>query len=262
MGGLTSAQLCSLACQTAGTPGWTPQAGQILNSILSDLCQTYELDVCRGTFNVNFNAGIVESAVYPNVVAGAGPFALPSDWLRAIRDDVMWFNQGVPYPMIPVDLAEFDWYVQQAGNQAYPYLFATDVSQNPPVFVVWPGASGAYPVMARYRRQMPDIGSGIAPTNGAWWNPGTATPDTSTVVPWFPNQQYLLTRLSGELMRLADDPRYEKYLGDGPSGAVGILRRVLTLINDDSNRAQRVTLDRRRFGRPFNRLPNTKKVGF
>ena len=260
--GLSSAQICSLALQTAHTPGWTAQAGQLLNSILADLCQTYDFAICRGTVSFTFATGLNASAEFPNIVAGSGVYTLPTDYLRACKDEVMWFNQGVPYPMISCDLAEFDWMVQQSGNQAYPYLYTTDMSQSPPLAVVWPGASGAYPVMVRYQRQMADIGSGVAPVNGNTWNPGTTAPESAPVVPWFPNQQYLLTRLSGELMRIADDPRFSAFLGDGASGAEGILRKYLLLKDDYSNRAKRVTLDRRRFSRPFSQLPDTKRVGF
>lgn len=259
---LTSQQIVSLACQAASLPGFTSQAGQWLNVILQELCQTYDLDVNRGTFNFNFNVGLTSSTIYPNMTAGGGPYTLPSDWLRAIRDEVMWFNQGVPYPMIACDIGEFDAMVQQAGNQAYPYLFATDLSQSPPLAVIWPGASGAFQAMARYYRQQPDIGSGTAPVNGNSWSPGSTPPESSSVIPWFPNSEYLLLRLTGEIMRLNADPRADSFLADTPTGAIGVLRRFLNLKDDSSNRAKRVTLDRRRFGRPWNRLPDSKKVGF
>lgn len=263
--GLTSAQIVQIACQVGRGPGFTMQAGQLLNSILADLCQTYDFAIARGTVSFTFTTGLTPSGEFPNLVAGAGVYTLPTDYLRAVRDEVMWFNQGVPYPLIPVDLAEFDWQVQQAGNQAYPYLWATDMSQSPPLAVVWPGASGAYPVMVRYQRQMADIGSGIAPVNGNTWNPGTNPPESATVVPWFHNQRYLLKQLSGMVMELTNDPRAQTFLGDGdPSnpGAQSILRHYLLLKDDSSNRAQRVTLDRRRFSRGFYNLPDTKRVGF
>ncbi|MDE2469775.1 MAG: hypothetical protein KGL35_13815, partial [Bradyrhizobium sp.] len=240
MGGLTSQQLITIALQTARVPGWTAQAGQLLNSILSDLCQTYDLDVAKGTFSFNFNVGLISSAEFPNMQAGSGPYTLPATYLRAVRDEVMWFNQGVPYPLIPIDLSEFDWQVQQAGNQAYPYLWATDMSQTPPVGIVWPGASGAFPCMVRYYQQMPDIGSGGTSANG--WSAGTAAPEVSSVVPWFPNQRYLLKQLSGMLMELADDTRAQTFLGDGDPnnpGAQAILRHYLMLRDDNSNRAKR-----------------------
>jgi len=61
---------------------------------------------------------------------------LPVDYLRVSgssgsqgsQRSTFWYLNGVPYPMVPVDLAEFDMQVQQAGLQSYPWLWATDMS--------------------------------------------------------------------------------------------------------------------------------------
>lgn len=246
---LTAAQIVALANQDASTQGYTSQAGELLNVVLQELCQTYNLVAARGTFVLTFNPGqATDPALYPNVSQGAGPYELPADFLRMVDDkDATWYNNGVPYPMIPCDLSEYDNLVQQAGQQSYPYIFATDPSQSPPNLLVWPPPSGAYTCLIRYYRQMPDI----------------ATPETSSTVPWFPNTQYLRTRLAGEMMKIADDDRWERFLGDGPSGAQGILNRFLKLEGDRSDRAQTVKLDRRKFGGGnFSNLPNTKSVGW
>lgn len=249
---LSSSQIISLACMDAKAPGYTDQAADLLNMILSDLCETYDLDVARGTYTFNFQPGLITTSTYPNITPGGGPYPLPADFLRMTTDkSAIWFLQGVPYPMIACDLEEYDNFVQQAGLQSYPYIAATDMSTAPPNgpaanLVVWPPASGAYPVQIRYFRQMPDI------SNAA----------TASTVPWFPNQAYLRTRLAGELMRITDDNRYKEFLGDGPEGAQGILRRYLRLKDDSTDRAQMVTLDRRLFGNHFNALPNTKVVGW
>lgn len=255
---LTAAQICTIAIQTAkagsltasGTgTGFTLQAGQLLNSILSDLCQTYDFALARGTYTFNFNTTQQTSAEFPNIGPGCGPYPLPADFLRFNIDEAIWFLQGVPYPMVPIDISEYDWQVQQVGNQAFPYLFATDMSQSPPLLVVWPGASGGFQCMTRYQRQMPDITS----------------PESSATVPWFPNQRYLLKQLSGMLMELTDDERAQTFLGDGDPnnpGAQSILRKYLELKDDQSNRAKKVHLDRRRFGAGWSRLPNTKTLGW
>lgn len=242
---LTCQQLVTLACQAAKAPGYVSQAGQLLNAILQDLAQTYDFDTAKGFFTFNFNPSLI-TTVNPNVVPGGGPYNLPADYLRADINDVFWTNQGVPYPMIAVDIAEFDWTVQQAGNNAYPYLFAVDMSLSPPGMYVWPAPSGAFLVTVRYRRQMTDI----------------ATPETSSVVPWFPNSTYLFTRLSGEMMKIVNDDRWKEFLGDGAQGAEGILRKYLQLKDDSSDRAQTVKKDRRRFSSNFSGLKNTKQVGW
>lgn len=249
---LTAAQIVTLACQVAKCPGYVSQAGQMLNAILADLSQTYDFEVARGTFYFNFQPGLI--APVGNSIFGSGPYPLPADYLRAQKDGVFWTLLGVPYFMVSCDISEFDQQVQQAGVQSYPYMYATDLSlsdetQNndaTPVMYVYSPPSGAYPVTVRYYRQMPDI----------------VTPETSATVPWFPNQQYLITRLAGELMQITADDRVTQFLGDGPAGAQGILRRYLELKDDRTSRAQRVTLDRRRFGRNWSRLPTTKTVGW
>lgn len=242
---LTAAQIVTQSCAMASTPGYTALAGQLLNAILRELCQTYDFDVARGSTTFNFNLSI-SSGSYPNFRPGTGPYPLPSDYLRADPGDVFWTLLGVPYPMINLSLDEMDMTVQSAGLQAYPYWYATDMSQSPPVMFVYPPPSGAFPVYVRYRRQMPDI----------------STPESSSAVPWFPHQTYLLTRLAGELMKISDDSRWENFLGEGPSGAQGMLDRYLKLKDDKEARAESVKLDRRRFGTPFNTLRNTKVVGW
>ena len=51
---LTAAQIVTLACQIAKTQGMTAQAGQKLNAILQELCQTYDLSAARLTTTFNF----------------------------------------------------------------------------------------------------------------------------------------------------------------------------------------------------------------
>jgi len=260
---LTSAQIVTLACSTAKCPNFTSQGGQLLNAILQDLCQTYDFALARGTFTFNFNTSALTSTEFPNIAAGCGPYSLPSDFLRFLKDEAVWYLNGVPYPMIAIDISEYDWQIQQAGNQSFPYLFATDVSRSPPLLVVWPGASGAFQCMTRYQSQMPDIGSGVTAATG--WVSGSTAPESSSIVPWFPNQTYLLKELSGRLMELTDDDRAQTFRGDGDGnnpGAQAILRKFLMLANDDSNRAKRVTLDRRRFGAGWSTLPSTKSIGW
>lgn len=234
---LSAAQLITLATQTAKCPSFTSQAGAFLNLILSDLCQDYDFAVARGTINFNFNSSAGQNQ---------GPYTLPADWLRANRNDVFYSIQGVQYVMIAFALAEFDACVEQPGLAAYPENYAVDNSPigagGAPLMYVWPPAGGSYAVTARYFRQMPDI----------------ATPETSAAVPWFPNQTYLRTRLTGELMQLVNDDRAELFLKD----AQAILDRYLKL-KDDADVAKRVSLDRRFFGgNRWNLLPNTKTIGF
>lgn len=252
---LSAQQICADAAALAKIPGAVAKAGRVLNTVLSELCQTYDFEIASGTYYFNFDPGL--TALIGNSIFGSGPYPLPADFLRCKDgESVFWTNQGVPYPLIPIDLAEFDMAVQQAGLQSYPYWFCTDVSiadatqqdvvGTTAVAYVYAPPSGAYPVTVRYQKQMPDI----------------VTPETSTTVPWFPNTNYLVNRVAGEIMRLTDDDRWEKFLGDGPAGAEGILRKYLMMKDNKTNRAQTVKMDRRYFGSSISGLPNTKQVGW
>ena len=255
---LSSAQIIALAVQDARVPGMTAQAGQIMNMVLADLCQDYDFSVARNTYQFNFNAGQINSGgqAYQN---------FPADYLRGIRNECFYVISGVPYPMIPLDLNEFDMLVQQAGLQNFPVFFTVDMARNGstnspvvgvpgtlgvPVALFWMIPSGNYPATVRYYAQMPDI----------------ATPETSSTVPWFPNQAYLRRRIAGELMALSDDERMPSFLSSDadmhPNGAGVILRHYLQMKDDKENRVQQVKLDRRRFGESFDRLRNTKLIGW
>lgn len=253
---LTAAQICALSRQDARCPGFTSQSGQLLNMILSDLCQNYDFDVTKQTFQFNFNGALINSngQAYQN---------LPANYLRGIRNESFYIISGVPYPMIPCDLEEFDMLVEQAGLANFPVFYATDMSlsgvvNSPtgvggaavPVMLIWQVPSGAYPVTVRYYSQMPDI----------------ATPETSAVVPWFPNGAYLRTELSGRLMQLTDDERADAFLSADedrhPQGAGVLLRRFLIMKDDRGTRTRTVQLDRRKFGSAYDRLRSTKTIGW
>src|SRR5712671_3543491 len=142
---LTSAQIVTLALQDADVPGFTSQAGQLFNSILQELCQTYDFDVTKKTFSFNFNPSQLNgnNQAFQN---------LPADYLRGVRNECFYIISGVPYPMIPFDLAEIDMMVQTAGLSNFPVYFATDMSFNGmvnngtlgvPVALFWMPPSGA-----------------------------------------------------------------------------------------------------------------------
>jgi len=241
---LTAAQICTIARQEAKCPGFTSQSGQLLNAVLQDLCQDYDLDQCRKTFNFMFNSAVGN---------GSGPYTLPADYLRTEvidgKDNFYYVINGVPYPLIQETLAEYNWQVQTPGFQSYPYNYATNLDTSPPQLFVWPPASGSYNSFLNYFSLMPDI----------------ATPETSNTVPWFPNTQFLIRSLAGRLMGLTGDDRQTAYLGDGeqfPLGAGTLLKSYLMNAKDREGAVATVGLDRRRFGRAFDRLKNTKQIGW
>jgi hypothetical protein len=239
----TSAQIVTLATQIAKVPGFTSQAGQFLNKILEDLCLDYDLEVARSVATFTFNGNY-------------GPYPLSpttGTYLRARKGMVFYTYSGVPYFPNPIDLAEFDALVQIQNND-FPRVFTTDMaglsSYGTPNMFFWPAPSIVVPVTVRCYVLMPDI----------------TTPETSSTIPWFPNQNYLITELSGRLCQLAGDDRWEAFLSDNeethPGGSKVLLRKYLQMKDDPEGKTDFVSLDRRRFGQDFNRLPNTKNIGW
>lgn len=239
--GLSCQQLVILAAQIAQAPGFTSQAGQFLNLILQEIAQDYNVAQDQGFLTLTFTASPLTATVNSaNVVAGSGPYALPADFLRMDRGDFWWQLGGINYFPTPMDISEFDALVQQPGFTTYPTVFAIDTSTTPYGLYIWPSSSGAYQAFGRYRRQMSDV----------------TTPETSATVPWFPQQMYLVNRLAAELMSLTGDQRRGEFLRDCRT----MLAKFLDQEGNNSDRAATVSLDRRRFGRKWNYLPNTKAV--
>ena len=244
---LQAQQIVSLACQIAKCPGYTTQAGQFLNNRLQSLAQDYDFDVIRKTYNFNFNT----SATGLGYAAGCGPNPMPSDFLRAHKKGALYMISQVPYTMVGVKQSEFDQFVQQAGNASYPSMFYVDVSPlgsgGVANLYVWAPASGAYPATVRYNPIMPDI----------------VTPASSTDVPWFPNSQYLIDAVASDLMGITNDDRREPGRSFSPQAVEETLRLYLKMKDDPETAVKRVGLDPRRFGNQnWNRLPNTKRIGW
>lgn len=258
---LTSAQIIARACGIAKVPGWTQQAGQYMIAALAELCETYDWEATKYSFNGVLNPGVSDVAD-PNIVSGQGPNPLPATYLRMVPKTFVYLFSGVPYPLTNWDDADFDQQVQQVGIASLARNYITDLSvPNAPVFFIYPPTNGAYPYRGRCHVRMPDIGSSAA-ASVTGWIPGAAPPETSNVVPWFPNTTYLINRTAGDLMRESGDQRWEKFLGknrDG-TGAQDILDRLLQMVDDKQSRAQKITLDRRTFRPNQQGLPDTKNI--
>jgi hypothetical protein len=249
MSQLQAQQIVALATQIAKCPGFTSQAGQFLNATLQDLCQDYDLEAALGSYIFSFNSAAGQ---------GSGPYTLPVDYLRTRvtdgKDDFFYTIQGVPYPLIQCTKAEYDWMVQTPGFQNFPQFYATDLSPisagAPPQLFVWPPSSGSFPCIMRYWRLMPDI----------------VTPETSAIAPWFTNTDILITSVAGRLMGLTGDERYEAYTSEDaerhPTSWKAKLGAYLKNVRDREGAVSTVGRDRRRFGRSFDTLKNTKLIGW
>lgn len=238
---LTAAQIVAQCCQNANAPGFTVQASNLLNVILQEICQNYDTSASLKTFQFNLPTSVD--------AFGRATMNFPADYLRGKRGSCWYYIQGVPYALIPLDLDEMDMMVVSPGLQNFPQSFAVDTSKAPPLAYFWMPPSGAFSAFVRYQALMPDI---PVPADGT--------------IPWFPNQNYLITRLTGELCKITDDERHENLLGNNdektPGGAGVLLRNYLTMTGDNENRSKTVKLDRRRFGSSFDRLRNTKQIGW
>lgn len=238
---MTSSQIIALACQRAKVPGMIVQAGQMLNMILQELAQTYDIPTTLFTVNMT-----ISSTATPN--GGVGPYSLPANYLRMAVDELTYTISAIPYLMTQITLAQMDIQINVQGAADFPNRFATDVSVNNPVpyLYVYPPPNQVIPLMLRYWGTQPDI----------------ATPETSAVIPWFPFQSYLNTRLLGELYALNAKPELAQlYLGDTPVGAAGQLRRWLQLQGDREMTGSQVVLDRRYFGSGGQTYPPSKVTG-
>jgi hypothetical protein len=162
---LTFGQIAAIAREAAHSPAKVAQSYALLNAILSDLCQERDFAEARGQFLFDFTPNrqflntrqqgsgsrwgsmfwgqdtwggsqTAAPSVWPGVQFGSGPYSMPVDYLRlsgssgarGAQKSFIWWLNGVPYPVIPVDLAEFDMQVQLTGIQAYVWLGATDMS--------------------------------------------------------------------------------------------------------------------------------------
>lgn len=229
--------LVSLACQICNCPGRIIQAGQLLNMILSDLAQTYDMDTVRKTTTLN----IGPQATIPY------PYPLPSDYLRYY--DVFYLVDGEPFYLNPKELKDFDALFTGDGIDNYPEWFATDMAVSPggapavaPSMYFYPPPAIPLAVTLRYRPQTTEI----------------VSPENSATIPWYPNQLSLLKMLCLQVGDAAggDDrsPRWEREVENR-------MRKYLAMDDDKGGFAQTVKLDPGTFRNRGN-LPPSKKTGF
>ena len=135
MPGLQAQEIVRIALRIAKAPNYTQDANSLLNAILAELCQEQDFDAAKQAFNFTFS-GATTPIGNLNAQLASGPFKLPVDYLRAKFGDVLYFPNGLanfPLKLTPIDLAEFDALVQQAGFQNFPVYWATDMSAASPM---------------------------------------------------------------------------------------------------------------------------------
>lgn len=246
---MTAQQMIAIETKATATTGFMQEAGIILNAMLSELAQDYDIAVNLSTTTVNLSPSAPQN--------GVGPYSLPSNYLRVAVDEMVYEISAIPYKMTQITLAQMDLQLNVPGAANFPTSFATDVSVNNvsppgPWLYVYPPPTQIIPLQIRYYGSQPDI----------------VSPETSTQVPWFPNQAYLRARLRGELWNMKGNvAKAAAYLGEGPPGmqspisAPSILRHWLSLQGDKEGAAQQVVLDGRYFGSGGQNFPPSKSTG-
>lgn len=234
---LQAQQIINLAVNIAKTPGYLAIAGQFLNDILAELPTVNDFEQSRGLLQINTAAPAGHS-----IVTGQPYYSLAADHLHILKDGVFYLVTGVPYTLIETPLSKFDQLIETAGFSSLMVFYAVDDSQSPAQIYFWPPADGAYQVNIRYAKKFADI----------------TTPETSSTVPWFPYQHYLITELAARLMEISNDDRADAMRAK----AASLLKKWLIMQRDSESYALRVELDRNRFGTNYSGLPNSKKVGF
>ena len=220
---LQSQQIVSMACAIAKCPGFLSQGGIFLNMTLEDLWLHRDLKINRVTEFITVQAN------------NFGPFTLPQNYQRTY--DLFFEQNNLPYFLNPISTEEYDQEFKDPSIANYPYEFmtilydeTTALQQVPPSagqLFIYPQSSGQIVLTHRYMVKQPDI----------------SVPETSVVIPWFPDQDYLITATASRLMQLTDDTRRDKFLADLEK----MLRVHLIMEGDEQQVVKSVRLDPRRF---------------
>lgn len=229
-------QIITLACQVARLPSsFAPQAGQFLNMILADYARTMDMDTLRKTTSFSVSAATTGVGI-----TNAG-YILPTDYLREVQ--VFYNVNGTIFNLEPMSLEKYYTMFEGTGIADYPEWYATDISDQAvdtygaPVLFFWPPPAIALTVNLLYRPLPADI----------------VNPETSSSIPWFPDQRVLIHDVASELMLLGDDSRKESVDADVERR----MRKYLIMKDDKEGFAQTVKLDPIKF-RARNNLKPTK----
>jgi hypothetical protein len=230
---LTSAQICTMACQAAKVPGFTAQAGQFLNARLVQIALNQDMDIVKRYYT--FTAQIGQTAPYP----------MPVNYSRARQ--VFYYNNGVSYDLDQRSIEDYNKLFQGPGLDDYPYLFATDVSGamsgNPgtPQLYLYPQPVVQLQIEVLYFDTTVEI----------------VTPETSQVIPWYPDQLALIYEITNHLMLLSDDTRKDAV----EASTRNMMQAYLQLDNDKEQRTNRVKLDTLNFRTARRSIRPTKLQG-
>lgn len=237
----TAQTICQLARQIAKCPGFGVQSGALLNFILENLAQSYDFPSARQTlqdFIIGPNAGNGYNTQFYQL-------PLPDSTVYLRTKEVFYNVMGTIFYPNEIALANYDKLFQGTGISNYPYWYTVNVE---------PTLQPTAPQMAFY----PPPNLSLSLTIRLQYRPNDiSSPETSSAIPWFPNQKYLVTELAAELMKITSDARQESF----SKQALDQLTAYTKLVDDKENYAQVVILDPNRF-RSVSDLKPTKTTGF
>ncbi|MFB9123290.1 hypothetical protein E2553_00260 [Paraburkholderia dipogonis] len=218
---LQASQIVARACAIAKCPGFIQQGGIYLNMVLEDLWLHRDLKINRITEFVTVQAN------------NYGPFTLPLNYLRTY--DLFFQQNNLPYFLNPISTEEWDQEFKDPSIANYPYEYMTilldetsaQAAGSAGSLYIYPQSSGQIVLTHRYMVKQPDI----------------TAPETSTVIPWFPDQNYLIKATAVELMGETDDTRQESWRAQ----CEAMLRTHLIMEGDEQAVVKSVRLDPRRF---------------
>ncbi len=217
----TCQQIITLATQIAKAPGYTSLAGQLLNVVLEELWQVYDFAFSRQKTYIDL------TVTQPTDSYGQPlGYSLPTLHERTL--EAFYIVNGAPRTVTQLPIEQYDNLFLGVTGSSYPEFYCIDVAQTPHTVLVYPLPPLATGIYVRYLPEQNAI----------------TTPETSSTIPWFPQQLYLITRLAAEVMMVTDDARRDKFLDD----AAKLLEKFLTMGADDrENYVQQVKLDPRTF---------------
>ena len=220
---LQAQQIVQRACAIAKCPGFIQQGGIYLNMALEDLWLHRDLKINRVTEFITVQAN------------NFGPFVLPQNYQRTY--DLFFQQNNLPYFLNPISTEEYDQEFKDPSIANYPYEFmtilydeTTALQQVPPSagqLFIYPQSSGQIVLTHRYMVKQPDI----------------TAPETSSVIPWFPDQEYLIRKTAAYLMDETDDTRLDRF----NKMCDDMLRIHIIMEGDEQQVVKSVRLDPRRF---------------
>lgn len=178
---ISAQQIVADAATIAKAPGFIQIGGRQLNLVLNDLCLHRDLKMNRISASIAIQIG------------SNGPFTLETNYLRTY--DLFYTINNFPYFLFPMGQDEYDALFKDPSIANYPYAFTTDLTnqatQTAGQLFIFPQSTSALSLTHRYMINRPDI----------------ASPESSSTVPWFPDQDYLVRATALRIMDITDDAR-------------------------------------------------------